>query len=90
MKKQAKKKVVALIPPDVERCQAMNPNDCSFMSFGGVPKMVRCTNKPVTIATEVVPREDGLIGSMSLCNECWTKLIEQMGAFYSSFAPLPK
>ncbi len=78
-----------LIPPDSKQCQAMKPNGYNFMTFGGAPGLVRCGNKPVTIATEVVPRDDGLRGSMSLCSECWQAMIDQCGAHHASFTPIP-
>lgn len=59
-----------LTPPDPERCQTMVSNGNSFMTLGGRPGLVRCTNKPAVIITETQPAEDGQIGSMSLCDEC--------------------
>lgn len=35
------------------------PNGASFMSFGGVPRMERCTSKPTVIVTELKPASDG-------------------------------
>lgn len=64
----ATKKKPKLVPPDYDRCQAESLPG-SFMTFG--PRSwERCTNKPVWIATEKKPREDGLRGSMSLCQPC--------------------
>lgn len=82
------KKPIMLEPPDVNQCQCMKPNGNTFMTLGGVVGMVRCTNKPVAIATEVQPREDGLRGSMSLCLECWAACIKRMGAFHASYEPI--
>ena len=59
-----------LTPPNKRRCQAMKPNGRSFMSMGGVGKLIRCTNKPVVIAIEKEKGIDGKIGSMSLCEDC--------------------
>lgn len=57
-----------LVPPDVTRCQA-EIREGSFMTLG--PRsMVRCPNKPVWLATEVEPGEDGRKGSMALCKDC--------------------
>jgi hypothetical protein len=78
-----------LIPPDHEQCQAEKPNGYTFMTLGGRPGRVRCENKPITIATEVVLGQDGSRGSMSLCAECWKVMLKQLGPFYASFEPLP-
>jgi hypothetical protein len=51
-----------LIPVDKKRCQALKTNGNNFMTFGGVPRMMRCDNKPTVIVK----------GSMSLCDECLT------------------
>ncbi len=77
-----------LIPPDLGQCQAEKPNGHNFMTLGGRPGLVRCTNKPVTIATEKNPGTDGQFGSMSLCNECWMKMIEQLGDNFATFKPI--
>ena len=55
---------------DKERCQAEKPNGANFMTLGGVPKMVRCENKPTVIVTETQAGSDGLKGSMCLCDDC--------------------
>lgn len=57
----------ALIPPDLNRCQAEKCNG-SFMTLGP-RKTVRCTAEPTWIATE--PKQKGRKrGSMSLCDSC--------------------
>jgi hypothetical protein len=61
-----------LIPVDKKRCQALKTNGNNFMTFGGVPRMMRCDNKPTVIVKETKPGKDGLKGSMSLCDECLT------------------
>ena len=72
-----------LIKPDFDRCQA-EVLDGSFMTLG--PRsFVRCKNKPVYIATENEPQEDGLIGSMSLCEECSNILIGEYGKDFAVF-----
>jgi hypothetical protein len=80
-------KKVKLTPPDPERCQAEQQVG-AFQLGGRIGERTRCSNKPVTIATEVVPGDDGQRGSMSLCLRCWGKLIEQKGAYYASFTPI--
>jgi hypothetical protein len=62
---------MSLIPPDHEQCQA-NPNVLTWTPFslGPMPAPVRCTARPVWLASEVVPGADGLCGSMSLCDSC--------------------
>lgn len=89
MKKLQKKETLPpLTPPDLKQCQALIPNGFTFMTFGGVPGLVRCREVPITIATELAPASDGRTGSMSLCANCWAKLIEQSGAYFASFAPI--
>ncbi|MBE0153446.1 MULTISPECIES: hypothetical protein [Serratia] len=75
-----------LIPPDYEQCQAEKPNGHSLFSLGGVPGLVRCTNKPVFIATETRPDENGVTGSMSLCEDCRLYFISQYGTHAATFA----
>ncbi len=41
------------------------------MSMGGVPKRVRCTNKPTMLLTETTPDEHNRVGSMTVCDECF-------------------
>ena len=67
-----------LIPPDIKQCQAMIPNGNSFMTFGGVPGHIRCTNTPAVIVTETHEGEDGQKGSMSLCKDCLTHALKQL------------
>jgi hypothetical protein len=60
--------MAALIPPDLERCQA-EIQEGSFMTLG--PRnWTRCTNKPKVIIAERYPGKDGKQGSMSLCESC--------------------
>lgn len=77
-----------LIPVDYEQCQALKPNGASFMSFGDVPRHVRCTAKPKWVATERKPASDGQTGSMSVCANCKKKLIEQVGKDHAVFAKI--
>lgn len=65
---------MALTPPDLNQCQAEKPTGHSFMTFGGKPGLVRCTEKPIWIATERTPGSDGECGSMSLCDACAAQL----------------
>lgn len=68
---------MALIPPDPDRCQAEHRLG-SFMTLG--PRsMVRCEAKPVYIAMETKPGEDGQCGSMSLCLACAKIMMEDSG-----------
>lgn len=78
------KSLKPLTPPDRRRCQAKESNGNSFMTFGGVPGLVRCKNKPVVIATERKPGDDGRIGSMSLCAECLGVFRKRMPADYAT------
>jgi hypothetical protein len=81
-----------LIPPDRNRCQANHLEGCwpdaeHFMIIGP-RELVRCTNKPTVIVAETKPGQDGLIGSMSLCNECLARLVELKGADYFTSEPI--
>lgn len=75
---QTTKPLKPLIPPDRNRCQAESR---SFMTLGS--GFHRCTNKPVFIAIENQPGEDGRVGKMSLCMKCAEKMIEKHGASYA-------
>lgn len=85
---KTKTKLAPLIPPDRKQCQAEKPNGYSFMTLGGTPGLVRCKNKPTVIAHENKPAEDGRKGSMSLCDECAKKMIEQCGAAFCTLKPI--
>ena len=64
-------------PVDVMRCQSEEFQG-SFMTLG--PRsFVRCINKPVAIAVEQGPNEDGYQGAMSLCEECLLAARKQLG-----------
>ena len=60
-----------LTPPDALQCQAEVPNGNTFMTLGGQPGRTRCTKPPTVIATEKSPGNDGQIGCMSMCTECF-------------------
>lgn len=75
-----KKALKPLIPPDLERCQAEVPNGYSFMTLGGVPGRVRCSEKPSCIAYETKPGKDGRMGAMSLCVRCFPICVQHVGA----------
>lgn len=77
-----------LTPPDLHRCQAEKPNGASFMTLGGRPGLVRCSDKPSVIATENKPGPDGQVGSMSLCQHCAEVFVKQLGADYATTAPI--
>jgi len=79
---------VKLIPPDLKQCQAEKPNGNSFMTLGGVPGLVRCKEKPTVVAYENNPAEDGLKGSMSLCDSCAKKLVETHGSEFATLKPI--
>jgi hypothetical protein len=88
MLNMAKESKVALIPPDLKRCQAIKQSG-SFMSFGK-PTQKRCQFKAKFIATEVKPREkDGVCGSMSLCDTCAKHMQEQLGTGYATLVEIP-
>ena len=81
----ATKKPPELDPPDHDQCQAEIPNGATFLTMGGRPELIRCTNKPAVIATEVKPGKDGQVGSMSLCTSCHLVFLQQMPAGYATF-----
>jgi hypothetical protein len=69
-----------LLPPTLDRCQAMLPNGQSAFSLGGRPRMQQCSRTPTVIAKEVTPLiGDGQLGSMALCDECKAVMIKQLG-----------
>ena len=87
-----------LIPPDREQCQALRPNKTwSPMASGPVrvnprtgekrsgsvraARHWRCRERPVVIVTET-KSEDGLLGSMSLCKDCFIQLCLQQGGTF--------
>jgi len=70
----SQQKAGALIPPDMDRCQAEQRHG-SFMTLGPRP-MVRCDSQPDFIAVEVVAGADGQYGSMSLCLSCAKAMLE--------------
>ncbi|MBV6343422.1 hypothetical protein [Candidatus Magnetobacterium casense] len=82
------RKKVKLIPVDYQRCQTLVPNGNNFMTFGGVPGLVRCENAAVYVATEREPGPEGLKGAMSVCERCRMKLIEIKGADYATFVKI--
>lgn len=73
-----------LTPPDLKQCQAEKPNGHTFMTLGGRPGLERCRTKPVWIAKEIKPGEDGQRGSMSLCNAC-RRVMERQMPGYATF-----
>lgn len=68
-----------LTPPDPKQCQAEKPNGHSFMTLGGIPGHVRCSEKPAAIVYETKEGADGLKGSMSLCDSCLNVALKQLG-----------
>lgn len=81
-----------LIPPDPKQCQAMIRSGCfptatEFMKLGP-GREERCTEKPVVIATEKEPAEDGQIGSMSLCPNCLVNFERVFGTKYATLSPI--
>lgn len=81
------RKATKLTPPDQKRCQAEKPNGVTFMTYGGRFEMVRCTNAPRWIATEIEIGKDGKRGGMSLCADCRAVLEMQMPR-YATFRPI--
>lgn len=71
-----------MIPIDKDRCQAEKPNGANAMTLGGRPEMIRCENKPTVIISETKPGNDGLKGSMTLCDECLAVAEKQLPKSY--------
>jgi len=69
-----------LIPPDIKQCQAEKPSGHTFMTLGGRPGLVRCSNKPTYVITETKKGADGKRGSMSLCDSCLAVAINQLSS----------
>lgn len=58
------------------------------MTFGPRP-MKRCAKKPAVIVTEKKPHDsDGMVGSMSLCKGCLSKMHEVMGKNHAHISTL--
>lgn len=74
--------------PDLKQCQAEKPNGATFMTFGGVPKLVRCTAKPTVIITEAKAGSDGKVGSMSVCESCLEAAKTQLGEAAFTVSPI--
>lgn len=87
-----------LTPPDRERCQCERPNKTwSPFNLGpadvdpetgekrggsrNVDRRWRCNEAPVVIVTET-QSEDGVLGSMSLCADCFVQLCLQRGGTF--------
>ena len=84
----AKKK---LEPVDRRQCQTDIPRKTNFMTMGGtIGGYVRCTNKPVYIATEKKASGGYPRGSMSLCEHCLGVFKKQMPAGFATFTPIRK
>lgn len=66
-------------PLDVKRCQAEKPNGASFMTFGGVPGLVRCSDEPTFVIVERVADKKGVRGAMTLCAACFEVFKRQEG-----------
>lgn len=82
-----------MIPVDKKQCQAEKPNTNTFMTLGGTPahiKRVRCTAKPTVIVKETEPGADGKRGSMSLCDDCLSVFIKQMGSAFAKATQIQK
>lgn len=88
MEKSKKIRKPKLEPVDLERCQCEETPAHSFMTFGPKPKTQRCDQKPVWVATENKPGEDGLMGSMSLCEAHRQSLIKKMGTDFATIVKI--
>lgn len=66
-----------LTPPDPKRCQAEAIEYRPFVMGGSVWQSERCESKPHWLVTEIVPDKDGLMGSMTMCDEHAAIFIEK-------------
>jgi hypothetical protein len=80
--------VPVLVPPDHTRCQALEHNGYNFMTLGGRPGYLQCERLPRYIGTEAKAGPDGLIGSMSICEEHAFAMVKQLGEGFTVFAPI--
>jgi hypothetical protein len=81
------KKAIVLEPADPMQCQhflRIGP----FTLGGKIGSMIRCHREPTVIARENHPAADGLIGSMSLCDEHKEILIQQLGEGFATITPI--
>jgi hypothetical protein len=72
-----------LVEPDPERCQTMIRQVSPWRL--GIPAWERCRNKPVWIATEVKPGDDGRRGSGSMCQSCADQAKKMLGEDFLTF-----
>lgn len=77
-----------LIPPDHGQCQAEKRSYHPFQMGGAPHRVVRCSNKPVFLATEAKPDEYGRYGAMTLCAECGEVAMAQLPEGFAVFMPL--
>ena len=77
-----------LIPVDYDRCQCEEHNGAHALTVGGKSAYVRCDKRPLYVVTESKPGADGVIGSMSLCEEHHEVLTNQAPAGYFSSKPI--
>lgn len=94
-KLKSKKQAQELVPPDLDRCQARVPGNGPFTVGGkiGDPRdgyRVRCDNVPTVIAVEKQAGPDGLIGSMSLCDECKKEFLKMFGKDFATIRKIKK
>ena len=84
-KRAPKKDERKLTPVDLFRCQTEITTTLGPFRLGGPPKTTtRCTKEPTMVATEINPGEDGLCGSMSVCDSCFEVMQKQMtGVHYT-------
>lgn len=51
--------------------------------------MVRCKSHAKWVATENTPDAQGIAGAMSLCSDCRSVMIKQLGADFATITALP-
>lgn len=74
---KAKASLKPLDPPDLKRCQVEITETLGPFRMGGPPvKTERCKNKPIVVAIEKEPGDDGRKGSMSICARCLGEAFE--------------
>jgi len=83
-----KREQVKLVPVDPDRCQTEHLGG-SFMTLG--PRtMTRCENEAIYIANEKKPGEDGVVGAMSLCEDCLERFHKALGKDFAVISKIIK
>lgn len=72
----------------IEGLESHGPIGAFMMGPQAAARVYRCEHPPIVIAREVRPAADGQRGSMSLCESCKAKMVEQCGIDFATFKPI--